>query len=96
MQTDAASEPLSSHGDNHEPGGLAELTQHTATWGARQNDSASIDGGGKTAGEGEAGCCSDSSRDSDGGNDGDNDYDDDDRSSSGTDGEDGGCSENMR
>ncbi|KAM0670875.1 hypothetical protein ACQRIU_001270 [Beauveria bassiana] len=88
-QTEDSSEPLSSQGDNHEPGGPAKLPQRTQPHvNASQNDSACIDGDGKTTDGGD----SDSSSDNEGGNDGDDDDYNDDGSSSHTDGEDDGYS----
>ncbi|XWW94492.1 hypothetical protein V2A60_002435 [Cordyceps javanica] len=53
-QTEDASEPWSSQGNNHEPDIPAELPRHTRRHGsASQNDSASIDADGKTAGLGD-------------------------------------------
>lgn len=90
-QTEAASEPLSSHGDNHEPVGTAKLPRRTQPHGsASKNDSASIDGDGKTAQDGDRNSCSDCSDDSDGGNDGDDEDYNDDGSSSDSEGENGG------
>ncbi|CEJ93254.1 hypothetical protein VHEMI08859 [[Torrubiella] hemipterigena] len=90
-QTEAASEPLSNHGDNHEPVSTAKLPRRAQPHeSASKNDSASIDGDGKTAEDGDRSSCSNSSDDSDVRNDGDDEDYNDDGSSSDSEGENGG------
>ncbi|KZZ99242.1 hypothetical protein BBO_09500 [Beauveria brongniartii RCEF 3172] len=97
-QAEDADESLSSHRNNREPSCCAELLRQTQPHeGAIHNDSASIDGDGNIADDGDSDSSSrdgdsDSGSDSDGGNDGEDDDYNDDGSSSDTDGEDGGHS----